>query len=84
MSEEQENGLKGDVVRKMKIIFYLLFAKFNSFNKSVTYILNFDKDFQIIFKKVWINKHANTDCEGINFPTCSSQLIFQDFSSMMA
>ena len=45
----------GETMTKKKIIFYLFFAKFNSFNKPVTYILNFGKDFQIIFKKAWIN-----------------------------
>lgn len=77
-------GQRGKLWEKKKISFYLLFAKINPFNRPVTYILNFDKDFQIIFEKAWINKHANNDCEGINFPTCSSLLIFQDLTSMLA
>lgn len=68
MSQEPQNGPKGNAVRKKKTIFYFLFAKLTSFIKPVTYILNFYKDFQIVFEKACINRH---DREGTNFPRVS-------------
>lgn len=46
----QQNGSKGEVVRKKKI-FCLFFPKFDSFNKPIPYILVLTKTLELFLKR---------------------------------